>query len=146
TLNPGVADINVGTQVTAPNLTPSVPLMHAGSIQIILSETTLLVFDTANHLIACFPCSIAADKNKRPNGELKVAVVAPNPNYTFTPAFFGNAAEKKNITKKMVTPPAKNNRVGEAWFGFFFLVYGFHGTLDATAISRTGSHGCFRLA
>lgn len=148
TLNPQITNANItaGTQLLAPNLAPSIPLPKAGMIQIILSETTLLVYDTDKKLIACFPCSIAQDKNKRPNGELKVAVVAPNPNYTFSPTLFPEAAAQENITGKIIIPPGPNNPVGEAWIGLSLPGYGIHGTPDATAISRTGSHGCFRLA
>ena len=111
TLNPGVATVSAGVSLTAPNLEPAVPLPKAGRIVIILGETTLLVYDKAGKVIACFPCSIAADKNKRPNGLLTVVTGALNPNYTFNPDVLKEAATRQNITSKMIIPPGPRNPV-----------------------------------
>ena len=146
TLNPGVATVSAGVSLTAPNLEPAVPLPKAGRIVIILGETTLLVYDKAGKVIACFPCSIAADKNKRPNGLLTVVTGALNPNYTFNPDVLKEAAARENITSKMIIPPGPRNPVGLAWITLSLPGYGIHGTPDPLDISRTGSHGCFRLA
>ena len=77
----------------------------AASLRIILSETSIEALDANGQIIAFFPCSIAADKNKRPNGALTVKSVVPNPDYTFDPALFADAAAREGITKKMVLPP-----------------------------------------
>lgn len=145
-LNPGLGSVHAGTVLTAPNLETSAPLPKAGKIQIRLSETTLVVRDNSNRVIACFPCSIAKDKNKRPSGQLLVAVVVPDPNYTFNPDVLKEAARKEGITKKLILPPGPNNPVGMAWIGLSLPGYGIHGTPEPAAISRTGSMGCFRLA
>lgn len=145
-LNPGLTDITEGTVLLAPNLGPSIPFPKVGSIEIVLSETTLYVYDTQNRLVAVFPCSIAANKNKRPDGELRVANIAPNPNYTFNPAVLVEQAAAEGITNRMILPPGPNNPVGMAWIGLSLPGYGIHGTPDPSAISRTGSLGCFRLA
>ena len=59
-LNPGLTEITEGTVLLAPNLAPSIPFPKVGSIEIVLSETTLYVYDTGGRLVAVVPCSIAA--------------------------------------------------------------------------------------
>jgi lipoprotein-anchoring transpeptidase ErfK/SrfK len=146
TLNPHLLEIQAGTEVTAPNMDQSFPIPKADNIQIILSQTTLLVYSNTGRVLACFPCSIAADKNKRPSGQLVVKVVAPNPNYTFNPEVLTAVAQKEGLTAKMILPPGPNNPVGLAWIGLNLPGYGIHGTPEPMDISRTGSSGCFRLA
>jgi lipoprotein-anchoring transpeptidase ErfK/SrfK len=46
----------------------------------------------------------------------------------------------------MRIPPGPRNPVGTTWVGLSLPGYGIHGTPDPEAISRTQSHGCFRLA
>jgi lipoprotein-anchoring transpeptidase ErfK/SrfK len=145
-LNPGVTAVAEGTVVTVPNLEPAAPVTRASKITIILSETTMLLYDRKGRLQACFPCSIAADKNKRPNGQLTVVTGALNPNYTFNPEVLKEAAVREGITSKMIIPPGPNNPVGAAWVSLSLPGYGIHGTPDPMEISRSGSHGCFRLA
>lgn len=144
-LNPGKA-VAEGTVITAPNLEPSAPITRCSKITIILSETTMLLYDRNGKLQACFPCSIAADKNKRPNGQLTVVTGALNPNYTFNPEVLKEAAAREGITSRMIIPPGPNNPVGLAWVSLSLPGYGIHGTPDPMEISRSGSHGCFRLA
>jgi len=145
-LNPSITQISAGTEILAPNLDQSFPLPKADRIQIILHETTLLVYSNTGRVLACFPCSIAADKNKRPSGSLAVKVLAPNPNYTFNPDVLKAVAQKENIFTKIILPPGPNNPVGLAWIGLTLPGYGIHGTPEPMDISRTGSSGCFRLA
>ena len=145
-LNPALKDVTAGVTLTAPNLEPNLPLPKAAKIVIILSETTLLAYDKTGKVVLCFPCSIAADKNKRPNGQLTVVTGALNPNYTFNPDVLKEAAAKEAITTKMIIPPGPRNPVGLAWITLSLPGYGIHGTPEPMNISRTGSHGCFRLA
>jgi lipoprotein-anchoring transpeptidase ErfK/SrfK len=145
-LNPGVTALPAGAIVTVPNLEPAAPVTRAGKIVIILGETTMLLYDRAGKLQACFPCSIAADKNKRPNGRLTVTNSALNPNYTFNPEVFQEAAAREGITSRLLIPPGPNNPVGLAWVSLSLPGYGIHGTPNPREISRSGSHGCFRLA
>ena len=53
-----------------------------------LAARVLEAFDAGTNLVAHFPCSIAQRVEKRPAGELHVAVIAPDPNYTFDPDVF----------------------------------------------------------
>lgn len=145
-LNPNLGYIDIGTQVAIPNIETSVPLPKAGRVEILLSQLTLLVYDIEGKLVACFPCSIASDKNKRPKGELRVAVKVRDPSYFFNPDVLTDVAEREDIEEKLTLPAGPNNPVGIAWIGLSLPGYGIHGTPDPTHISATYSHGCFRLA
>ncbi len=145
-LNRDVTTPVAGTQIIGPKVFPAAPLPHAASLRIYLGETSLEALDAHGHVIAFFPCSIAKDKNKRPHGKLSVKVVDDNPDYTFDPALFADAAKAEGITHKLTIPPGPRNPVGTTWVGLSLPGYGIHGTPDPEAISRTQSHGCFRLA
>lgn len=118
-------------------------LPQAGSIRISLSRMEIVVYNTDGALIALFPCSIAAQGNRRLAGEFTVQVVAPNPNYTYDPQLFRPGGEK---TAKLIIPPGPNNPVGLAWIGLSQPGYGIHGTPVPERIGRAESKGCFRLA
>lgn len=145
-LNREVTTPVAGTQVIGPKVFPASRLPHAASLRIYLGETSLEALDAQGHVIAFFPCSIAKDKNKRPHGELTVKVVDDHPDYTFDPALFADSAKEEGITHKLRIPPGPRNPVGTTWVGLSLPGYGIHGTPDPEAISRTQSHGCFRLA
>ena len=146
-LNPGVAwpDPPAGTVVTVPNV-KSKDLPPLSKIEIRLEQKTLRAYDAEGHLVAQFPCSIAADKTKRPVGEtLRVVVWASSPEYTFDPDLFAEDPEAAAIGKKLRIPPGPNNPVGMAWIGLDRPGYGIHGTPSPEDISKTESHGCFRM-
>ncbi len=145
-LNPGVGKPVAGTEVIGPKVFPAAPVPKAASLRISLSNTSIEALDANGKIIAFFPCSIAKDKNKRPHGLLTVKVVDPHPDYTFDPALFADAATAEGIKHKMMIPPGPRNPVGTTWVGLSLPGYGIHGTPDPEAISRTQSHGCFRLA
>jgi lipoprotein-anchoring transpeptidase ErfK/SrfK len=143
-LNPNVDWTNVaaGTVLQILDVDYPTPADKAAFVFIHLGDKFLEAFDAQTNLLAHFPCSIAAKVEKRPVGELHVAVVAPNPNYTFDPELFPESGE----TQKLVLPPGPNNPVGVAWIGLDKTGYGMHGTPAPEQIGRTESHGCFRLA
>lgn len=147
-LNPGVewANVTAGTTLKIPAVTYPPTRGKAAFILIHLAGKTLQAFDGNTNLLAHFPCSIAARVEKRPVGELHVAVVAPNPNYTFDPEVFPESAEAQKLGRKLVLPPGPNNPVGVAWIGLDRPGYGIHGTPGPEQVGRTESHGCFRLA
>jgi len=145
-LNPGVKTPVAGTDIVGPKVYPAAPIPHAASLRIYLSETEIEALDANGKIIAFFPCSIAKDKAKRPSGELTVKVVDPHPDYTFDPALFVDASKAEGITHKLVLPPGPRNPVGTDWVGLSLPGYGIHGTPEPENISRTQSHGCFRLA
>lgn len=147
-LNPAVdwANVTAGTEVTIPDVEYPPVSQKASFVVIRLSDKTLQAFDGETNLLAHFPCSIAARVEKRPVGELRVEVIAPNPNYTFNPEIFPESTEGRELGRKLVLPPGPNNPVGVAWIGLDKSGYGIHGTPGPEQVGRTESHGCFRLA
>ena len=147
-LNPEVdwSNVPAGTRVQVPNAGYPAPRAKAALVRIHLTEKTLEAFDAAGNLLAHFPCSIARPVEKRPVGELRVAALAPNPNYTFDPGVFPESTEGRQLNRRLVLPPGPNNPVGVAWIGLDRPGYGIHGTPRPEEVGRTESHGCFRLA
>ncbi|HEY6168918.1 MAG TPA: L,D-transpeptidase family protein [Verrucomicrobiae bacterium] len=147
-LNPGLewTELVAGTAVKVPKVDASVTGSRAARVRIHLASRTLEAFDERGTLIAHFPCSIAQRVEKRPVGELHVAIMAPDPNYTLDPAVFTESAEARQLGRKLILPAGPNNPVGTAWIGLDRPGYGIHGTPHPEAVGRTESHGCFRLA
>jgi len=143
-LNPGIAWPNPppGTEVVLPDCTAAA-LPKAGSVRVSLSRMEVVVYGTNGVLTALFPCSIAAEQNRRPDGALTVQAIAPNPNYTYDPQLFFPGGPK---TAKLIVPPGPNNPVGLAWVSLSRQGYGIHGTPLPERIGRAESKGCFRLA
>lgn len=112
----------------------------AASLKVSLSKFEIRALDAKGGLLALMPCSIAADKSKRPGGTLKVTTIIPKPNYTFAPDSPSQGRSKR------VFPPGPNNPVGVSWIGLSLPGYGIHGTPKPESIGRAESHGCFRLA
>src|SRR5437016_1691356 len=121
-------NVVAGAEIEIPDVAYAEPATKAGFIVISLGEKTLEAFDAGTNLLAHFPCSIAARVEKRPAGELHVAVVAPNPNYTFDPDVFPESAEARQLNRKLILPPGPNNPVGTAWISLDKPGYGIHGT------------------
>jgi len=147
-LNPSVnwTNVEAGTFITVPNVERPLVREKAALARIHLEARTLQVFGESTNLLAHFPCSIAAFADKRPVGELHVATVALNPNYTFDPDNFPESAEARELNRKLVLPPGPNNPVGTVWIGLDKPGYGIHGTPRPEQVGRAESHGCFRLA
>jgi len=147
-LNPTINWTNIapGTTYLGPDATNEPPTVKAGFLTISLSGRILTVFDAETNIMAHFPCSIAQRVDKRPVGELHVAAIAPNPNYTFDPEVFPESAEARLIKTKLILPPGPNNPVGVAWISLDRSGYGIHGTPSPEQVGKTESHGCFRLA
>jgi lipoprotein-anchoring transpeptidase ErfK/SrfK len=145
-LNRDVKQPVAGSDIIGPKVYPAAPYPEAASLRVNLGQTSIEALDASGRIIAFFPCSIAKDKNKRPSGRLVVKSVVPDPDYTFDPALFKDSAAEEHITHKMTLPPGPRNPVGTAWIGLSLPGYGIHGTPEPENISRTQSHGCFRLA
>ena len=101
-LNLGVnwTNLAAGTVLKIPAVEYPAPADKAAFAVIHLSGKFLEAFGAQTNLLAHFPCSIAANVEKRPVGELHVVVVAPNPNYTFDPVLFPESPEAKNSDQK----------------------------------------------
>ena len=147
-LNPSIdwTSVPAGTTVQLPDVAYADASPKAAFATISLAGRVLEAFDANTNLLAHFPCSIAQHVEKRPVGELHVAKIAPNPNYTFDPDVFPESAEARQIKTKLVLPPGPNNPVGVAWISLDKPGYGIHGTPSPEQVGRTESHGCFRLA
>jgi lipoprotein-anchoring transpeptidase ErfK/SrfK len=147
-LNPDLdwAGVAPGTTIEIPKVGYPAATRRAGFVTIRLGAKVLEAWDLNTNLLAHFPCSIARQMEKRPVGELHVAVIAYNPNYTFDPENFPESAEAQELETKLVLPPGPNNPVGTAWVGLDKPGYGIHGTPRPEQVGRTESHGCFRLA
>lgn len=146
-LNPGVdwSTLQPGQELIVPN-TLYPPARRAALARISLEHRHLRVFDADGDLLAHFPCSIGKIAERRPVGELQVASVVKNPNYTFNPAVFPESEEGRKLGRRLVLPPGPNNPVGVAWIGLSRAGYGIHGTPLPEMVGRTESHGCFRLS
>jgi lipoprotein-anchoring transpeptidase ErfK/SrfK len=147
-LNPKVdwQQARAGTVLVVPSVELNGPLGKPALVHISLSKHILEVRDADGRLVVHFPVSIAHMAEKRPEGELHVTVVIPDPNYTFDPELFPESDEGRQLGRKLVIPPGPNNPVGVAWIGLDRTGYGIHGTPLPENIGRTESHGCFRLA
>ncbi len=148
TLNPGITDwksTQSNRTVVLLNITPA-KHVSAAKLRVNLSAKTIAAYDSDGKIIALFPCSIAADKEKRTPGQLTVQTVAMNPNYTFDPVNFPELDDKQKGYGKLIVPAGPHNPVGDAWIGLSRSGYGIHGTPHPDQIGKTFSHGCFRLA
>jgi lipoprotein-anchoring transpeptidase ErfK/SrfK len=151
-LNPSVdwSRVRVGQSLVVPKAAypEPKPERKAAFVRIRLAARTLQAFDAQTNLLAHFPCSIAQRVEKRPVGQLRIVVVAPDPNYTFKPAMFGDSAEARAMDPdlRLLLKPGPNNPVGVAWIGLDRAGYGIHGTPVPEQVGLTESHGCFRLA
>jgi lipoprotein-anchoring transpeptidase ErfK/SrfK len=148
-LNPAVTtwpNPPAGTTLVVPNVRRPRP-PQAARLDITLAEKTVRLYDASDRLRARFPCSIAADKTKRPAGQtLHVGTCAKHPEYTFRPEMYADDPAAAGATHNLRIPPGPNNPVGLAWIGLDLPGYGIHGTPVPEKISHTESHGCFRLA
>jgi len=148
TLNPGITDwksIQSNQTVVLLNIGPAKHIA-AAKLRVNLSAKTIVAYDSDGKIIALFPCSIAADKEKRTPGQLTVQTAAMNPNYTFDPVNFPELDDKQKGYGKLIVPAGPHNPVGDAWVGLSRSGYGIHGTPHPDQIGKTFSHGCFRLA
>lgn len=115
----------------------------ASLVRISLSRFEVSVWDDGGKMLACFPCSIAKEKAKRPSiGDLKVTTPIARPNYTYTPDFTPKGAR----VKRYIWPEGENSPIGVIWLGLNLPGYGIHGTPHPETIGSAESHGCFRLA
>lgn len=115
---------------------------EATLIRVSLSNFEISAFNSKGKILVVLPCSIAKDKTKIPQGELKIVSMIPHPNYTYTPDF---VPKGKKISKQIL-PEGPRSPVGVAWIGLSLPGYGIHGTPTPETIGRAESHGCFRLS
>lgn len=148
-LNPGIdlALLVEGDSVVLPDVPQAAgkaarPLPKAALLQVELGEKLVTGLDATGKLLFLMHCSIARELDKRPLGELKVKVIATDPEYLFDPKDW---PEVSNVVSKLRIAPGPRNPVGSAWIGLDKPGFGLHGTVRPRDIGKTGSHGCFRL-
>jgi lipoprotein-anchoring transpeptidase ErfK/SrfK len=146
-LNPLVDwnQVKAGTAISLPLINRRVK-GKAAVLHIQLAAHVLEACDATGRVLAHFPVSIARRVEKRPDGQLHVTVIIPNPDYTFNPELFPDSEEAQTLKRNLLLPPGPNNPVGTVWVGLDLPGYGIHGTPNPEAVGRTESHGCFRLA
>jgi lipoprotein-anchoring transpeptidase ErfK/SrfK len=146
-LNPGVdwSRVKDGTTLQVPHFPEGKPVEKAAFARLRLAAKTLQVFGEATNIVAHFPVSVARFADKRPAGQLQVAVIIPDPNYTFDPQNFPGSVEGRRLARKLVIRPGPNNPVGKVWIGLDREGYGIHGTPSPETVGRAESAGCFRL-
>jgi lipoprotein-anchoring transpeptidase ErfK/SrfK len=144
-LNPGrpLAALKVGDTLNVPSPAADAASPRGTRIEISFAEKALRVLDDANHVVALFHCSIAADKDNLPTVRSTTIVsITHNPTYRFDPEMW---PEVRNVHSVLEIPKGPRNPVGLCWMGLALKGYGMHGTPAPDMIGKTGSHGCFRL-
>ncbi|MCB9851650.1 MAG: murein L,D-transpeptidase [Phycisphaerales bacterium] len=143
-LNPGidVHQLAIGQTLVLPNVLKPDRTPRAAGIEIEFSQKQVRVIDETGRLIALFNCSIARQRDDRPQGDCTIQSIAVNPIYTFRPESW---PEVKGIDRPLLIPPGPRNPVGLCWIDLSIDGYGIHGTPDPEMIGKTGSHGCIRM-
>ena len=123
----------VGGQITVVD-TGSPAQMMADHIEASTSQKMLYAYDANKQLLAAYPATIGSSDTPSPSGTHSIAVVVPDPNYTWS-----------HEGESYILPAGPNNPVGSVWLGLSKDSYGIHGSPDPEGISRQSSHGCVRL-
>ena len=147
-LNPAISAWDAGLaghRICVPDVRADAVKFDVRQITIDTHCFRLRGYDARARMVCSFPCSIARDRTKVPAGLLKVANVAPHPNYTFDPANFPESARAQEIGHKLILPPGPRNPVGVYWVSLSQPGFGIHGTPHPETIGNMESHGCFRL-
>lgn len=148
-LNPEIADWNsadaVGKSIQVPNTLLRESPVSAARLAVDCRQFRIRALDAAGQIIASFPCSIAAEGKSVPAGDLKVAVCARNPTYTFDPRNYPESPRAQEIGQRLIIQAGLNNPVGVFWIGLNRPGFGIHGSPHPETIGSRESHGCFRL-
>ena len=127
------SSFTAGDQITVVD-TGSPAQMTVDHIEASKSNEMLYAYDANKQLIAAYPATIGSSNTPSPSGSHSIAVVVPDPNYTWS-----------SDGEAYILPPGPNNPVGSVWIGLSKDTYGIHGSPDPEGISRQASHGCVRL-
>jgi len=139
-LNPG-KKIAEGTVLITPAVGEKINT-KAAKIVITKTESSVRLYDSENRLIAFYPVSLGTPQNPPPsNGQYSVTVVIKNPDFSYSPDRYHSPGTPTSVLVK----PGPNNPVGKIWIDLSAEHYGIHGSPDPQNISKTASHGCFRL-
>jgi L,D-transpeptidase catalytic domain len=165
-LNPNLDldSLQVGQTINVPNIRPfpgpndfglpdgledvmnqdqtEIPFPSVAYLTVNFAQKVIRAYDSKNHEVALFRCSIARLKEDLPTADGVIQVIALNPNYTFDPKSW---PEVHGIDRKLLIAPGPRNPVGIVWMGLNLPGVGMHGNPVPQYIGITGSHGCFRM-
>ncbi|WP_028103830.1 L,D-transpeptidase family protein [Pseudoduganella violaceinigra] len=141
-LNPGKDIERAGEQIMVPNTAAAPALPKAASIVVDRSDSTVVLLDADDKVIAQAPASSGSERDPLPVGHWTVNGVAHNPPFHYNPQLFWDARQGEN---KATIAPGPNNPVGVVWIDLSKDHYGIHGTPEPGKIGKTQSHGCIRL-
>lgn len=139
-LNPGAALSKAGTRILVVNAGDDQLSGSVARIEIDKAGSEVRAYDGSDAIVATYPATVGSSDFPSPSGTMKVAAIAPRPNYTFDPD-----DQDWGGDKALTLPPGPNNPVGGTWIDLGKNGYGIHGTPDPADIGKTASHGCVRL-
>ena len=139
-LNRGKA-IEAGATLKAPDVQSTKPT-KAASLRIFKKERVLVALDAKGLPVALFPISLGSVRDELPVGTLKIANVATDPSFDYTPELLH---DKDPSHTKVSIPPGPNNPVGVAWLGLSKKHYGIHGTPNPATVGHRETNGCVHL-
>jgi lipoprotein-anchoring transpeptidase ErfK/SrfK len=116
---------------------------RAARVVVDKSDATVRALDAQGRTIAFFPATIGSEKDPLPIGKWTIKGTSRLPPFNYNPALFWDAEPGD---KKAKIPAGPNSPVGVVWIDLSKEHYGIHGTPEPSAIGRSESHGCIRLA
>jgi len=156
-LNPGRTQMQAGTQIMVPNVTPTEPpppptegkpapaanTKPTGARIVVTKKTSALTVEDADGRVLFFaPVTTGSQHDPLPIGKWKVTGVQQMPAFHYNPDLFWDADPTHAKAK---IPAGPNNPVGVVWIDLSRPHYGLHGTPEPSRIGHTESHGCVRL-
>jgi lipoprotein-anchoring transpeptidase ErfK/SrfK len=141
-LNPGEGFGKAGGNLLVASVSRPSQKGAALRVDAVKSTGMVVVYGDGGSILASYPATIGSEDTPSPSGELTVARVARNPNYTYDPD--KNFQQGRN-TEKLTLPPGPNGPVGTVWIALSKPTFGIHGTPEPSRVSKTNSHGCVRL-
>ena len=109
-------------------------------VEVRKGEATVVGLDQAGKVLVSFPATIGSSDFPSPSGRMKVAAIAPEPNYTFDPD-----DQDWGPDETFILPPGPNNPLGTHALYLSWQYYRIHGTHDTRKIGRRSSNGCIGL-
>lgn len=139
-LNPQADFGQAGTEIVVAATRDSELDAPVARIEVDGAASTLRAFADDGRLLATFPATVGSAQFPSPSGEMMVRVLAPEPNYYFSPE-----GREWGPDRRLTIAAGPNNPVGSTWIDLSEEGYGIHGTPDPRLIGKTASHGCVRL-
>lgn len=139
-LNPDADFTKAGTKLNIISHGPDKIDAAIAKIEIRKGEQTVVGLDADGKVLVSFPATIGSTRFPSPSGQMKVAAIATEPNYTFDPD-----SQKWGPDKKFILAAGPNNPVGGTWIDLGKDGYGIHGSPDPQMVAKQASHGCVRL-